>query len=96
MFQLASQKVASGGTRTLTDAALGIVASLATENADAKADAAAGVLVADHLAGLRDSVSGVDVQEELTNLARFEHASNALTKFVSTIDDMLGTLIANL
>ena len=96
MFQLASQKVASGGTRTLTDAALGIVASLAPQNADAKADAAAGVLVADHLAGLRDSVSGVDVQEELTNLARFEHASNALTKFVSTIDDMLGTLIANL
>ena len=40
--------------------------------------------------------SGVDIQEELTNLARFEHAASAMTKFVTTIDDMLGTLIDRL
>jgi len=53
-------------------------------------------LVSDHLAGLRDSLAGVDTQEELTNLARFEHASSAMTKVVSTIDGMLGSLISSL
>ena len=52
--------------------------------------------VAEHLAGLRDSLAGVDTQEELTNLARFEHASTAMAKFVSTIDGMLGSLIDRL
>ena len=43
-----------------------------------------------------DSLAGVDIQEELTNLARFEHASSAMTKLVSTIHDLLGDLIDRL
>jgi flagellar hook-associated protein 1 FlgK len=83
-------------TSKLTDDALGIVGDVANAYAEAKADVTRGELVGEHLAGLRDSLSGVDVQEEMTNLARFEHAANALVKFVSTIDDMLGSLIAQL
>lgn len=96
LFGLATGKVASGGTRTLGDAALDVIAGIAMSHADAKADVGRDEIVADHLAGLRDSVSGVDIQEEMTNLARFEHASSAMVKFVSTIDDMLGSLIAQL
>jgi hypothetical protein len=32
----------------------------------------------------------------MTNLARFEHASAAMTRFVSTIDGLLGDLIDRL
>lgn len=88
-----SQTVASGGTRTLGDAAIDIVAGLAQSTADAKGAVTRDSLVADHLASLRDSLVGVDTQEEMTNLARFEHASSAMTKVVSTINDMLGSLI---
>ena len=92
---LATQPVATGG-KTLGTAALDIIGHLASATSDAKASVTRDGLVSEHLAGLRDSLAGVDTQEELTNLARFEHASTALTKFVSTIDGMLGSLIDQL
>ena len=96
LFSIGTQNVAAGGTRTLGDAALDIVSGVALAGADAKASVTRDGLVAEHLAGLRDSLAGVDTQEELTNLARFEHASTAMAKFVSTIDGMLGSLIDRL
>ena len=95
MFSLAGQNVASGGT-TLGESALGIVSDVAVSNANAKGDVMRDNLVADNLTGLRDSLAGVDTQEELTNLARFEHASTAMGKFITTIDGMLGSLINSL
>jgi flagellar hook-associated protein 1 FlgK len=96
LFALATQSVASGGTATLGDAALGVVANVATATSNANGDVTRDSLVSDNLAGLRDALSGVDPQEELTNLAKFEHASSAMTKVVSTIDTMLGSLIDSL
>jgi flagellar hook-associated protein 1 len=96
LFALATAKNASGGTKTLTDAALSVVSDLGIAGAGAKADAARDQVVSDHLDNLRDSLSGVDTQEELTNLARFQSASAAMTKFVSTIDDMLTNIIEKL
>lgn len=93
MFQLGSQNVASGGTKTLGDAAIDIVSGIAQSSADAKGAVTRDSLVSDHLASLRDSLSGVDTQEEMTNLARFQNASSAMTKVVSSINDMLGSLI---
>ena len=95
LFQLANQPVAAGG-KTLGTAALDLVGKVGSAAARATADAKRDQLVSDHLAGLRDSLAGVDIQEELTNLARFEHASSAMTRFVSTIDDLLGDLIDRL
>jgi flagellar hook-associated protein 1 len=95
LFAVAGQSVAAG-TRTLGEAALDLVSGVAQDRAEARGAVMRETLVTDHLAGLRDSLSGVDTQEELTNLARFEHASRAMTKFVSTIDDMLGSLIERL
>jgi len=96
LFALATAKNAAGGTKTLTDAALSVVGDLGSAGAVAKNDADRDQLVSDHLDGLRDSISGVDTQEELTNLARFQNASSAVTKFVSTINDMLTNLIDKL
>jgi flagellar hook-associated protein 1 FlgK len=53
---------------------------------------AAGLLV-DHLESLRQSVHGVNIDEEVTNLNASQHAYNAAAKVISTIDDMLDTLI---
>jgi flagellar hook-associated protein 1 FlgK len=96
LFALGTRTVASGGTRTLGDAAIDVVANVANASAEAKDDATRDGLVSENLAGLRDSLAGVDTQEQLTDLARFEHASSAMAKVVSTINDMLGSLILNL
>jgi flagellar hook-associated protein 1 len=95
MFALAQAPNASGG-RTFTDAALDMVTRVGTRTAEARSAVQRDTLVSENLAGLRDSLAGVDIQEELSNLARFEHATSAMTKFVSTIDGMLGDLIDRL
>ena len=39
---------------------------------------------------------GVDLDEEMTQLARFQHAAEAMTRVVSTVDQLLGDMIARL
>jgi flagellar hook-associated protein 1 FlgK len=95
MFQNATKPIAAGG-KSLGDAALAFASNVGRAAASANADVARDELVTEHLASLQDSLSGVDLQEELTNLSRFEHASSAMTKFVSTIDGLLGDLIDRL
>lgn len=91
-----STAAASSTGGTLANAALGLVSGIGRQAADANANVAREGLVSEHLAGLRDSLAGVDIQEELTNLSKFEHASSAMTRFVSTIDGLLGDLIDRL
>jgi flagellar hook-associated protein 1 len=96
LFALADQKVATGGTQTLTDASLAVLGNVGTAVTTANADVSRDQTVSDNLGTLHDSLSGVDTQEELTNLARFQNTSSAMTKFVSTINDMLTNLIESL
>jgi flagellar hook-associated protein 1 FlgK len=41
----------------------------------------------------RDAVSGVSLDEEMTNLVKFQRAYEASARFITTIDDMLQTVI---
>ena len=41
----------------------------------------------------RDSVSGVSTDEELVNLIRFQNAYSAATRVISTVDEMMQTLL---
>jgi flagellar hook-associated protein 1 FlgK len=95
LLAVSSAPVAAGG-KTLTGAALDMISSIGVAASDAKSDVTRDQLVSDNLAGLRDSLAGVDIQEELSNLARFEHATTAMTRFVSTVDGLLGDLIDRL
>lgn len=91
LYALATAKNTNGDT--LANAAIGIGASVGTQVANATADVKRDQIVSDHLDGLRDSLSGVDTNEELTNLSKFQNASSAMTRFISTIDSMLGDFI---
>jgi flagellar hook-associated protein 1 FlgK len=44
----------------------------------------------------RSSFSGVNIDEELADMIRFQHGYNAAAKFVSVIDEMLDTIINGL
>lgn len=48
------------------------------------------------LRDLRDSISGVNIDEELADIIKFQHGYNAAAKFVSVIDEMLDTVINRL
>jgi flagellar hook-associated protein 1 FlgK len=41
----------------------------------------------------RDSISGVSIDEEMTNLIMFQKAFQASAKLISTTDEMLATIL---
>ena len=42
---------------------------------------------------MRDSVSGVNIDEELSDMIKFQHGYNASAKFISVVNEMLDTVI---
>ncbi len=49
--------------------------------------------ILDRLTEVRNSISGVSLDEEMANLIRFQHAYAAAAKLISVADEMLGRLI---
>jgi len=49
--------------------------------------------VTDQLYNYRETVSGVSIDEEMVNLVKFQHAYNASAKLISTVDELLATLM---
>ena len=48
------------------------------------------------LRGMRDAISGVNIDEELADIMKFQHGYNAAAKYVSIIDELLDTVINGL
>lgn len=47
----------------------------------------------DHLDNYRESISGVSLDEEMINLVKFQHAYDAAAKLISTVDELLYTVV---
>ncbi len=50
-------------------------------------------LIMKQLRDMRDSISGVNIDEELSNMIKYQHGYAAAARFVSTVNDMLDTII---
>ncbi len=50
-------------------------------------------LIMKKLNDLKDSISGVNIDEELSQMIKFQHGYNAASRFVSEVNKMLDTLI---
>jgi flagellar hook-associated protein 1 FlgK len=50
-------------------------------------------LIMKQLQDMRQSVSGVNIDEELSNMIRYQHGYNAAARFITTVNSMLDTLI---
>jgi flagellar hook-associated protein 1 FlgK len=96
LLTLRDQKVASGGTRTMSDESISLVADVGAQASAASNASSLAASRADALASMRDSISGVSTEDELAALNKLQTASQAATKFVSTVNDLLQDLINNL
>ncbi len=50
-------------------------------------------LLIDKINARQDSISGVSLDEELVNLVKFQHAYNAAAKIITTMDELIDTII---
>ncbi|MDR2517572.1 MAG: flagellar hook-associated protein FlgK [Spirochaetaceae bacterium] len=50
-------------------------------------------LIMKQLKDMRESISGVNVDEELANMIKYQHGYNAAARFITTVNSMLDTLI---
>ena len=66
---------------------VGVDVQTAVANSEHQADVVA------QLTTYRESVAGVSLDEEMVNLLKYQHAYEAAAKLISTVDDMIATLI---
>jgi flagellar hook-associated protein 1 FlgK len=69
------------------------VAAFGQEVAIAKSDLADQKTISQFVRNQRDSISGVSIDEEMTNLIMFQKAFQASAKIISTADEMLATIL---
>jgi len=93
LADLGEQTVGPGGL-TFSDAYQQIVTDigLEAENAGDQMDYYQGLV--NQFQEMRDSVSAVSLDEELTNLIKYQRAYQAAAKMVTTADEMLQTLLS--
>ncbi len=89
-------KVMIGHERTFDDYFADSVTHVGLMGEQAETNLLSQHAVMDDLRGLRDSISGVNIDEELADIMKFQHGYNAAAKFVTVIDSMLDTVINRL
>jgi flagellar hook-associated protein 1 FlgK len=85
-----------GNTQTADDflGALGAAVGTWSRAASNQADTQTALLAAAD--AQQQSASGVNVDEELADMVRYQHAYEASAKYISTVDDMIKTLLETL
>jgi flagellar hook-associated protein 1 FlgK len=83
----------SGGTATFDDAANALVSQVGHDVQEAKTYQSHQTDMLAYLDNYRESVSGVNLDEEMVNLVKYQAAYNAAAKMITMGDDMLNTLM---
>ena len=82
-----------GSTRTFDDFFADTITNAGLKGEQASRSLDTQVAIMKELHDMRDSISGVNVDEELADIIKFQHGYNAAAKFISTQNDMLDTVI---
>ncbi len=91
---LRTQPVLNGGTETIETFATNLVAGIGASVQQASLQAVGQTAVLDHLTGMEQGVSGVSLDEEMTNLIQYQQAFAASARVLNTAQQMFDTLLA--
>ncbi|MBQ5646379.1 MAG: flagellar hook-associated protein FlgK, partial [Treponema sp.] len=89
-------KVMIGHKRTFDDYFADTVTNVGLKGEQAENNLNSNVAIMNDLRGLRESISGVNIDEELADIIKFQHGYNAAAKFVSIWDSLIDTVINRL
>ncbi len=93
LSQLAHAKIAGGGTRTAAEAYGDVVADVGTRRQNAQMDAEVREAIAAQTLALKESASGVNLDEEMVALAKYQRAYQAASRVMTTADSLLEELM---
>lgn len=82
-----------GSNNTLDGHYNSLVAEIGLKSQSVENDLEYNTLVTGQLQEMRDSVSGVNLDEEMANLIKFQYAYSAAAKLITTSDEMFQTLL---
>ncbi|AJS60376.1 flagellar hook-associated protein FlgK [Paenibacillus sp. IHBB 10380] len=85
------------GTRSATGGAFfnSMVGQLGVQAQEATRQTQNATVLTDQVETRRQSVSGVSLDEEMSNMIKFQHAYSAAARFMTTFDELLNKLINN-
>ena len=85
-----------GENKTFDDYFAESVTNVALKGEQAQLNYESQVAVMSDLKAMRDSISGVNIDEELADIIKFQHGYNAAAKFITVVDELLDTVINRL
>jgi len=80
-------------TATIDEGYHAMAGSLGAVSAGISREKAFEMEMVNNMSQMRDRISGVSLDEEMTHLIKFQHAYSAAAKLISTADEMLATLL---
>lgn len=89
-------KVMIGHERTLDDYFADSVTNVGLKGEQAENNLKSHMAIMNDLRTMRDSISGVNIDEELSDIIKFQHGYNAAAKFVAIWDSLIDTVINRL
>lgn len=96
MAAIRNTKIMIGSERTFDDYFADTVTNVGLKGEQAENQFTSYTKIMNDLRDLRDSISGVNIDEELADIIKFQHGYNVAAKFVSVQDELLNTLINRL
>ena len=85
-----------GGMKTFDDYFADTVTNVGLKGEQAETNLLSQNAIMDNLRNLRDSISGVNIDEELAEIMKFQHGYNAAAKFITVWDSLIDTVINRL
>ncbi len=86
-------RVMIGGSQTLNEYYQALITHTGLKGESAENEKSNRTLIVENLTNLRKSISGVNIDEELVNLVKFQHGYAAAARFVTEVNKMLEVLI---
>jgi len=90
---MASNKLMANGTASITDSYSSLVADVGSDTKQAELNSLAQKRVLDQAISTRESISGVNLDEEAANLIRFQQAYQAAAQVITVANSMFDSLL---
>lgn len=96
MAQLKQELTMAGGKATFSDFFEATISRLGVASQTARRSTENQQILLGHLENLRESVSGVNLDEEMANIVQFQHAYAGAARVMTTMDELLDLIINRL